>query len=78
MGMASGDDFTQERRLQIRMLDIVRRDVAFNMMNADQRFLFCIGDRFCLCHADEKCADKARAIRNANGIDIIQSHIRFF
>ena len=28
MGMASGDDFTQERRLQIRVFDIVRRDVA--------------------------------------------------
>ena len=40
MGMASGDDFTQERRLQIRVFDIVRRDVAFNMVNADQRFLF--------------------------------------
>ena len=78
MGMASGDDFTQERRLQIRVFDIVRRDVAFNMVNADQRFLFRIGDRFCLCHADEKCADKARAVRNTDRIDIIQSDIGFF
>ena len=78
MGMASGDDFTQERRLQIRVFDIVRRDVAFNMVNADQRFLFFLFDRFCLCHADEKCADKTRAVRNTDRIDIIQSDIGFF
>ena len=78
MGMASGDDFTQERRLQIRVFDIVRRDVAFNMVNADQRFVFCIVDRFFLSHPHQKCAPNATAGPNTDRIHIIQSDIGFF
>ena len=76
MRMSSGYNQTHKRRLQIRMFNIVCRNMAFNMMYAYQRLLCRPGNGLCLCHAYQKRSYQPRSIGDTDSCYILQSHSR--
>ena len=50
--------------------------MSLNMMNADQRQMRPIADRFCLCHAYQQCAHQAGTVSNRHRSYIIQRQPR--
>ena len=75
MGVSTGYNGTEKRRFQIRMLNIVGRNMAFYMMHAYQRQVSCIGNSLGFCHTYKKCTDKPRSIGYTDSINIIQSDV---
>ena len=75
MGMSAGYHKTQKWRLQIRIFNVIGRNVSLDMMHPYQRKIFGIGNRFCLCHTDQKSPNKSRTVSDPDGIDIVQCHV---
>ena len=75
MGVTAGYHQTHKGRFQIRIFDIIGGNVAFDMVYAHQRQLFRIADGFRLGHAHQQRAHQPRAIGDADGVQIVQSHI---
>ena len=78
MGMSAGRHKTEKRRFQIRMFNIVCRNMSLDMVHADQRKVPRKCDRLRLRNANQQRADQPRPVGHAHGVDIIQRHIRFF
>ena len=76
MGMSAGDDQTHKGRLQIRMLDKIGRNVAFDMVDAHQGLFRRVGDGLGLCHSHQKSAHKTGTIGHSNGRHLLQGHGR--
>ena len=77
MGMASRHHQGKEWRLQILMLDKVRRNMSLNMMDAHQGLFSRVGNRLCLGYAYQKRADKSRTIGHPYRVNIIQGSVGF-
>ena len=75
MCVSAGHDQTKERRFQIRMFNIVGRNMSFYMMHSNKRKLFRICNGLRLSYAHKKSTYQARTVSNANCIQIIQGHI---
>ena len=75
--MSAGHDQTKKRRLQVRMLNVICRNMSFYMMDSHKGKLLCVSNCLCLCYAYQKSTYQPRAIGDANCIQIIQSHICF-
>ena len=72
MRVAAADNQTQKRRLQIRVTQIVRRDMAAQMMHGHKRQICRIGEAFGVVDADEQRADQPGRIGHGNGVDAAQ------
>ena len=77
MGMSSGHNKAQKRRFQVRMFDIIRRNMSLDMVHADQRQIPRIRDRFRFGNSDKQRADQSRTVSHSDRINIIQCHFRF-
>ena len=77
MGMSTGSYHAHKWRFQIRMLNIIRRNVSLDMMHTNQRFLLCISNRLCRTHTNQKCTYQSWSIRHCHGIDIVPCHMCF-
>ena len=75
--MAARNDERQKRRFQIRMAEKVRKNMAFHVINADQRLIRGKTESLCRGHADEQGSYQAGAVRDADMIHLGQSHARF-
>ena len=72
----AGDDQRDNRRLEIRLLQERGLDVAFEMIDADQRHAQRPSDRFRRGDADHERADETRPDGHCNGIDIAHADVR--
>ena len=77
MTVAAGNHQAQERRFQIRVAQIVCAHVAFNMVDAHQRFSRRERQALHAVDAGQQRADQARALGHRQGIHFLQAHARF-
>ena len=76
--MSSGYYQACKRRLQIRMFNIICRNMPFYMVHTYQRQIFSIADRLCLGYSDKQSPHQSRSIGNRDRIQIIQCDVCFF
>ena len=76
--MSAGYDQADKRRLQIRVFNIVCRDMTFNMMHTHKWFFRRKGNGFRLSHANKQRTDQPWSVGHADCIDVIQSHLCIF
>ena len=76
MGVTAGHDETHEGRLQVRVLDKICRDMAFDVVHTHQRLVRrpCHGLR--RGDADEKRSHQSRAVGDAHSVHITELHAR--
>lgn len=53
-------------------------DVAFEMVNTDERYTFGVGERLGVGEADEKAADKTGALGDRDGGEVFEAGVRLF
>ena len=75
--MTSGYDQRQERRLKVRVLQQVGKNMAFHMVHRNQRLIQSPGAGLGRCHTYQQRTYQPWPFRNGNGIDIIPCTIRF-
>ena len=68
--VAARDGQTHERRLQLRVGDVVCRDVAADMVHRDERHTERERGGLGKVHADEQCADEPRRARDGHGVNV--------
>ena len=70
MGVAAGNNETEEWRFQLRICDVVRSNVASEMVYRDERQICGKGEALRKVYADEQRTDETRGVRYTDGIDI--------
>ena len=76
--MAAGNHQTQERRLQLRIGQVVCRNVAPDVMDGDQRHIQRHGRSLGKIHTHQHRADEARGIGYCHGINIPAGQVGIF
>lgn len=66
----------QEWRLQIRIGNVVRGHMPFDVVDGDERFVCGVAQALHAADPGEQRADKPRPVGDGEGIDILQAHIR--
>ena len=69
-GVPAGDDEAQKRRLQVRVGQIVGRDMALDVVDRNERHIERQCSRLGKIHADEQRADKAGRIGHGDGVQL--------
>ena len=69
-GVPAGDDKAQKRRLQVRVGQIVGRDMALDVVDRNERHIERQCSRLGKIHADEQRADKAGRIGHGDGVQL--------
>ena len=69
-------DKAQKRRLQIRIGDVVRGHMPFDVVDGDERLVCGVAQALHAADAGEQRADKPRPVGDGEGIDILQAHVR--
>ena len=72
--VATGYGKAQERRLQLRIRKVIRRDMAADMVHRYERHVQREGAGFGKVHADKDGADKPRCIRHGNRVDVLPGY----
>ena len=75
MGMSAGYDQAHKRWFQIRMFNIIGRNMSLDMMDSYQRQFFRIADCLRFCHSHQQCSNQTRAIGDSDSIQILQRNI---
>ena len=78
MRVSSRHHQAQKRRFQILIFNVICADMAFNMMDADQRKPCGKADGLCCGNSYQKRPHQPRAIGNGNGRQIRKLHSRIF
>ena len=74
--MTTRYDQTGKRRLELLVFDIVRTDMALDMVDTDQRFFQRIGECLRFRYTDEQGTDEARTIGYRDGIVLPSARAR--
>ena len=77
MAVAAGNHQAQERRFQIRVAQIVCAHVAFNMVDAHQRFSRREGQTLHAVDAGQQRTDQSRSLCDRQGVHFLQTHACF-
>ena len=72
--MAARDDERHEGRLERRLCEKVCKDVALEMVDADERLVERKGQRLGRRDADEQGADETGAVRHSDLVDVLERH----
>ena len=74
--MPAGDDEAQKRRFQIRVRQIVGRDMPADMVHRDERHAEAVGRGLGKVDADEHRADQPRRVGDGDGVDVLPGQVR--
>ena len=72
--VAARDDECHEGWLERRVREEVREDMAFEMVDTDERLVERKGQGLGRRDADEQCADESRSVRHGDLVDVRERH----
>ena len=73
--MSTRYDKAQEWRLQVRIGDVVRGHMPFDVVDGNERLACGVAQALHAADAGEQRADKSRPVGDGEGIDILQAHV---
>ena len=76
--MAAGGHQADKRRLQVPVRDVVRADVALDVVDRDERLARRVRQRLRRGDADEQRAHQARAVGYGDGVHVRKGHVCLF
>ena len=74
--VSAGNDKADERRLQLRIRQIICRNMSADVMHRHQRHIQRKGRRLRKVHANQNCADQPRRIGHGDRINVLPRQLR--